>query len=205
MSRSKLIQHSSLRILALAGLVLAAGTVTSAQGRGGGGAPAHAGGAGFAAPHSFAPPSHPMPAPLHPAPMTAAQGQPANRPEHSAAAPAQQLAADMKAINQTAFNDRKALLKDADMSLAANRDALKKIQSDARTMRADAREKFQAALADVKARDDDLTAAIKEAQNSDAPGWDKAREKLAAAHQHYLDAMARLAQVRHDGEAPTGS
>ena len=123
--------------------------------------------------------------------------------DHGAASPAAlQLAASMKDINQTSFAARAQLLESADMSLKVNRDALKKIQDDARDLRGEAREKFQAALDDVKAKNAELESSVKAARNTDAVGWQESREKVAVSYQHYLDAQARLEVARKNGGNP---
>ena len=90
------------------------------------------------------------------------------------------------------FEARKDLLKNLDMSDEASRDALKKIQSDARDLRGDARTEFKTALDEVKQRKGEVDTARKAANRADAQAWEKAREALGAAYQNYADAMARL-------------
>lgn len=186
-------------------LALIAATLGHAQGRGGGaGRPS---GVGGGAPSSF-PAARPSTAPApatHPATTPPAQAQHGadTAAAHGAASPAAlQLAASMKDINQTSFDARMQLLKNADMSVKENRDALKKIQSDARDLRGEAREKFKAALDDVKAKDAELESSVAEARDTDAAGWQKAREKVAAAYQHHLEAQARLDAARKNGDNP---
>jgi hypothetical protein len=79
----------------------------------------------------------------------------------SASTAAHGLAASMHDINQTSFAQRRELHETLDMRLKSSRDALKKIQSDAKDLRADARADFKAALAEVKQRETDLTDAMK--------------------------------------------
>lgn len=194
----------------LTGLSLTSATLGHAQGRGGGGgghAGGGAGGGGFGAggPPASMPAARPSTPPAsRPAttPPSQAQHGSDTAAQHGAAPAARQLADTMKSINQSSFDARMQLLKTADMSLKENRDALKKIQSDARKLRADARETFKAALDEVKTKDAELADSIKEARHTDAAGWEKSREKLAAAHQHYQDAMARLETARKNGETP---
>ncbi len=109
----------------------------------------------------------------------------------------------MKQINRTSFEARRELLKNMDMSEEASRDALKKIQSDARALRGDARIEFKTALEEVKQRKDELDQAKKAANHADAQAWEKARGALTAASQNYLDAMARL-EARKAGTPPKG-
>lgn len=116
---------------------------------------------------------------------------------HGAVAPAaQQLASAMKDINQSTFEARRQLLKDADMSLKENREALRDIQREARELRGEAHERFMAAVDEVKASDAALKKSLKEARNTDAAGWQHSRDKVAAAYQKYLEAMARLEAAR---------
>jgi hypothetical protein len=116
----------------------------------------------------------------------------ADRAERSAAPAAQDYTARLHEINQTAFSDRRQLLDNADMSLKSNRDALKQIQTTAKESRADARGDFKAALNDVKARENELEAALKESRKADEAGWNARRDALAKAYQNHADAMARL-------------
>ena len=115
-----------------------------------------------------------------------------DRPAAPAAAPGQQLANSMKDINQTAFAQRRELLNSVDMRLESSRDALKKIQTDAKASRADARADFKAALDEVKTRETELTAAAKAARDANEAGWEANRSALARAHQAHADALARL-------------
>lgn len=109
----------------------------------------------------------------------------------------------MKQINQTSFEARRDLLSNMDMSEEANREALRKIQSDARNLRGEARAEFKTALDDVKQRQQELDEAKKGAEHADAQAWEKARGALTAASQNYLDAMARL-EARKAGTPPKG-
>lgn len=102
----------------------------------------------------------------------------------------------MKDINQSTFEARRQLLRDADMSLKENREALRDIQREARELRGEAHERFMAAVDEVKASDAALKKSLKEARNTDAAGWQHSREKVAAAYQNYLEAMARLEAAR---------
>ena len=109
----------------------------------------------------------------------------------------------MKQINRTSFEARRELLKNMDMSEEASRDALKKIQSEARDLRGDARIEFKTALEEVKQRKHELDQARKAASHADAQAWEKAREALTGASQNYLDAMTRL-EARKAGTPPKG-
>lgn len=102
----------------------------------------------------------------------------------------------MKDINQSAFEARRQLLRDADMSLKENREALRDIQREARELRGEAHERFLAAVDEVKAGDAALKKVLKEARNTDAAGWQHSREKVAAAYRKYLEAMGRLEAAR---------
>lgn len=192
MKTTSVIRYISL----LAGAALLLTPLSHAQGKsGGGGAPA--GGPGMQ-PSLF---RAPAPAPPRPAPANRPSSTPPAQadkgmtaaPGHDSAAPAaQNLSASMKEINQTSFEARKDLLKNLDMSDEASRDALKKIQSDARDLRGDARTEFKTALDEVKQRKGEVDTARKAANRADAQAWEKAREALGAAYQNYADAMARL-------------
>ena len=159
-------------------------------------------GSGFDRPEISSPMSRPDPwtRPETPArnPDVARPSTPDNRGvdtagEHGAAAPAARNLADtMHSINQTSFEARKRVLSDFDMSLSSSRDELRKIQSDARTLRGTARDEFQAALDELKASRADLDKSLKAAKRSDSASWAQKRGELGEAFQHYNDAMSRL-------------
>ncbi|MEO7414815.1 MAG: hypothetical protein ABIZ81_15830 [Opitutaceae bacterium] len=161
---------------------------------GGGGGPSRGGGAGAGGIGGGNGASNRPAVPDRPADRIA----PAERPDkadRSASQPAQQLAHSMQEINQTAFAQRRQLLDSVDMKLESSRDALKKIQTDAKVSRADARAEFKTALDAVKARETELGSAAKAARNANEAGWETNRSALAKAHQAHLDALARLDSV----------
>src|SRR4051812_44270497 len=171
--------QNAVSLLALvSSLALLPTRVGAAQGGGnGGGAPrgggANAGGVGNGAGPGSGP-AMPRPTPDFPTvPDRPDRGPatptvPSEKSNHASdrAAPAQQLADSMHDINQAAFADRRQLLDSVDMRVSSSRDALKKIQSDAKDLRADARADFKSALDTVKAREDDLAAATKAARGA---------------------------------------
>lgn len=110
----------------------------------------------------------------------------------SARPDALQLASTMHSINQTAFDERRQLLKSVNMRLKSSRQELRAIQTNARDLRADARAKFQADLQQVKTSSANLKAALKGTKDADDATWTARRESLADAYQHYADAMAKL-------------
>src|SRR5258708_328029 len=181
----------------LAGVVLL--TAPAIYARGGSGAPAGGppgGGFGGGSPAAVSRPSPTRPEQADRGLSTAS--------EHSSAAlAAQDLATTMKQINQTSFEARRELLKNMDMSEEASGDALRKIQSDARELRGEARTEFKTALEEVKQRKEELDKAKKAASHADAQAWEKARAALTAASQNYLDAVARL-EARKAGTPPKG-
>ncbi len=179
-------------------LTAALATTAFAQGKGGGGS--HGGGAaggfgqGAANPPSVA---RPMPAPDSAGKPAARADKPAtpDNPARSAAPAAHDYTTTLHGINQTAFADRRQLLETADMSLKSSRDALKQIQARAKDARADARQDFKAALAEVKAREKELDSALKASRRADEANWNARRDALAKAYENHAAAMARLDAV----------
>jgi len=183
----------------LAGATLLTAPVIYARGAGGGGPPAGGPpGGGFGGGNAGQ-----MSRPSQVRPPQADKGLATATERGSAAPAAQELATTMRQINQTSFDARRELLKNMDMSEEASRDALKKIQSDARNLRGEARLEFNTALEEVKQRKDELAQAKKAARHADAQAWGKARGALTAASQNYLDAMARL-EAKKNGVPPKG-
>lgn len=181
----------------LAGATLLTAPIIYARGGGGPPAGGHPGG-GFGGGNTGQ-----MSRPSQARPSQADKGLATATERGSAAPAAQDLATTMRRINQTSFESRRELLKNMDMSEEASRDALKKIQSDARELRGDARLEFNTALEEVKQRRGELNKAKKAASHADAQAWEKARGALTAASQNYLDAMARL-EAKKAGIPPKG-
>jgi chemotaxis protein histidine kinase CheA len=182
----------------LAGATLLTTPIIYARGAGGGGPPAgRPPGGGFGGGNA-----DPMTRPSQMIRPEHADKGPATAMERGSAAPAaQDLATTMRQINQTSFEARRELLKNMDMSEEASRDALKKMQSDARNLRGEAQLEFKAAMEEVKQRKDELAQAKKAARHADAQAWEKARGALTAASQNYLEAMARL-EAKKKGVPP---
>jgi hypothetical protein len=112
------------------------------------------------------------------------------------------MAVTQQQINQTAFEARRELLQTADMSLLENREALRAIQTEARSLRGEARTEFRQALSELRASDRDMQRSITAANRADADGWSKAQERMEAARQRYAEAMARLESARRGPPAP---
>lgn len=117
----------------------------------------------------------------------------APRPGAGKSAAAQDFAGTMKSINESSFEQRRDIVRNLDMSLETSRAQLRKVQSDAKALRGEARDQFKAALAETKAREKELRTSMKAAQNASPTAWDKAHDDLAAAYQRYNDALRRAA------------
>ena len=115
----------------------------------------------------------------------------------SAAPAAQSFADTIHSINQSAFDQRKDLLDSVDRGMKSSHEQLQQIQDDARASRSDAHVDFKLALADVKAREKDLDAALKASRNaSDETQWNARRGELAKAAENFNAAIARLDAAR---------
>lgn len=115
--------------------------------------------------------------------------------DRSASSAAAGLAAAMHDINQTSFAQRRELHESLDLRLKSSRDALKKIQSDAKDLRADARANFKSALDEVKKREGELDNALKASKKSDEARWNGNRDLLSRAYRNHADALARLEAI----------
>ena len=173
------------KTFALTLMAAALATGGFAQGKGGGGS--RGGGAAVGVGHAL-----PSETPARSAPHEQKPGADAPR---SAAPAAQDYAAGLHDINQTAFNDRRQLVDSVDMSLKSSHDALKQIQATAKASRMDAHSDFKAALHDVKAREKELDSAAKAMKKADEANWAARRDALANAYQNHADAMARLEAI----------
>jgi hypothetical protein len=81
--------------------------------------------------------------------------------------------------------------------MKSSHEQLQQIQDDARASRSDAHVDFKLALADVKAREKDLDAALKASRNaSDETQWNARRGELAKAAENFNAAIARLDAAR---------
>jgi hypothetical protein len=123
---------------------------------------------------------------------TAKPEKPDNYPARSAAPAAQELSGSMRDINRAAFAQRRELIDDVDMRLQSSRDSLKQIQANAKDLRADARADFKNALEDVKARENELDAALKATRQANESNWNASRDRLAKAYKAHADALARV-------------
>ncbi len=113
----------------------------------------------------------------------------------SASSAAHGLAGSMHDINQASFSQRRELHESLDMRLKSSRDALKKIQSDAKDLRADARANFKTALDEVKKRESELDKALKASKKADEARWHGNRDFLSRAYRNHADALARLEAI----------
>lgn len=157
---------------------------------GGGGGPSRGGGM------DISPASHPAMPPADRGSLPKANTPVANGPR-SAAPAAQSLSDTMQNINQTAFDQRKALLDSVDRGMKSSHEQLQRIQDDARASRTDAHVDFKAALVDVKAREKDLEAAVKASRAAaDEMQWNARRDELAKATQNLNAAMTKLDAAR---------
>lgn len=166
-------------------------------------APAHAkggGGAGASAgAHGMGNGPAPSSSSLRPTPSMDRPDNANAASEHanpnSAAPDAQQLVSSIHDINQTAFKERRQLLDSVDMRLKSSRDALRRIQSNAREARADAHGDFKASLDEAKLRDRELDAAVKASRDANEANWEARRTALAQANERFNVAMTRLEAV----------
>ena len=128
-------------------------------------------------------------------PSGAEHGKGVGKGERSASGAAHGLANSMHEINRTAFAQRRELHDSLDMRLKSSRDALKQIQTNARNARVEARADFKSALDNVKARENELTNALKASRKATEANWEPNRQVLARAYQNHADALAKLEAI----------
>jgi hypothetical protein len=120
----------------------------------------------------------------------------------SAKPAAQELSASMHEINQASFAQRQQLHDTLDMRLKSSREALKRIQSEAKDLRGAARDDFKEALEAVKMREKNLNQALGVARKSREANWEADRGALGRAYRDFDDALHRLESLPRPPRPP---
>jgi hypothetical protein len=93
-------------------------------------------------------------------------------------------------IHDTSFAGREAVTKDVDAKIDATSHTLSDLRHSARELKGDARDRFNAAYDDVRAKEKALKSSLKEARKATEANWAEAQAKLASDYDAYAQAVA---------------
>jgi hypothetical protein len=95
-------------------------------------------------------------------------------------------------INATAFDARKSLTDEVSDRIDTGRKTISSLRSISKSLDADARAKFDAALDEARARETALKHSLKAARKATTDTWSSAQAALASDYQAYATAVAQL-------------
>jgi hypothetical protein len=101
------------------------------------------------------------------------------------------------AIQAQAMDSREQLLAELHTRVDASAKAMASVRKSGAKLDGDAKMKFSAASADVKAREKTLQKSLKAAEKADASTWGAARAKLADDFSAYASAVAQAEVASH--------
>lgn len=118
------------------------------------------------------------------------------------AAAALDMAATMRAINTASFESRREVLETMDMSVEASRDELRQIQRDAKNLRGDARDTFNAAVEDADVQRKALDESRKALRKAKAAGWEEHKKDVSEHLEKYAAALERAKSLSRSPSKP---
>jgi len=111
-----------------------------------------------------------------------------------------QKVATIRAINETAFAERRTVIANIRNRVEDSEGALQRIQEQARLERRDASDEFKAALERVQTRRKELDEGLDAANDSDSANWGQRRQELARRYENYSDAVTAMEPPAEDSE-----
>ncbi|HVU32281.1 MAG TPA: hypothetical protein VHE61_02530 [Opitutaceae bacterium] len=101
----------------------------------------------------------------------------------------------VRAVERADFSARRTITAQIDDQISANTRAVATMKQHAKSLSADSKADFNAAVKDVAVREKALKRSVKVAAKASADSWGAARAKVASNYQAYMQAVARTQAI----------